>query len=430
MFSGGNLFRFVLACLLLWSMAVGAVGEDLGGAGGSSVKEMIRQEWFPKAPALPETGGKIIRVSNPQALIGALDAVEPGGTILLEDGHYMMPCYVEITTDDVTVRSASGERNRVIIDGAQSKHGELIGIRDCRGVTIADLTIQNIKWNGFKINSETNVQKLTIYNCVIHNIWQRGVKGVKVPEEGREAIRPKGCRISYCLFYNDRAKRFGDDPADTADNFNGDYIGAIDVMYAKDWVISDNVFVGIQGRTRQGRGAVFLWHDTVGCIIERNIIIDCDAGVCLGNAHRPEDILIHCTGCVVRNNFITRAPQGGVVTVYTRDCRLVNNTIYEVPSRLGRLIRVVFDNEGLFLGNNLLCGSDIRIESQSQIKMAGNLAQDITSSLVDVVRGNLHLSEPVAVVVDKGTPLASIKKDIDNQLRSAVPDIGADEFEK
>ena len=140
----------------------------------------------------------------------------------------MMPQYVRISADNVTLRSASGQRERVMIDGAESRHRELLGISACSGVTIADLTIQNIQCNGFKINSDSNVQNLTIYNCIIHNIWQRGVKGVKVPKAGREEIRPKNCRIQYCLFYNDRPKRLSDDPAGIAD---GNYIAGIDVMF-------------------------------------------------------------------------------------------------------------------------------------------------------------------------------------------------------
>jgi len=216
----------------------------------------------------------------------------------------MMPHYVQIAADNVTLRGASGRRERVVLDGAQSRDGELLGVSACSGVTIADLSIQNIKWNGFKINSQTNVQKLTIYNCIIHNIWQRGVKGVKVPEAGRETIRPRHCRIQYCLFYNDRPKRLSDDAADIA---KGNYIAGIDVMFAADWVISDNVFVGIQGRTQEGRGAVFVWHDSRDCIIERNIIIDCDVGLQLGNPHKPEGIRHHCVRFIARNNFITRA---------------------------------------------------------------------------------------------------------------------------
>ncbi len=296
-----------------------------------------RQRWWPSAPALPPPTGLTIKVSNVQQLITALDEIEPGGTILLEDGHYMMPRYVEIKTDKVTLRGASGNPERVIIDGANSRHGELIGLSRCSGVTIADLTIQNAQHNGFKINSQTNVQELTIYNCVIHNIWQRGVKAVKVPQANRELLRPKRCRVQYCLFYNDRPKRLSDDPGDIA---NGNYIGGIDIMYAADWVISDNIFIGIQGATREARGAIFIWHESQDCVIERNIIIDCDAGICLGNPHRPQDTPYHCLRCTARNNFVTRAPEGGIVTVYTQNCKVLHNTIYEPDSRLGRLIRL------------------------------------------------------------------------------------------
>jgi hypothetical protein len=174
------------------------------------------QDWFPRAPALSPAAGQTVEVGDVRGLIHALKRAEPGQTILLADGHYMMPHYVQIAADNVTLRGASGHRERVIIDGAKSRDGELVGISACSGVTVADLTIQNVKWNGFKINSQTNVQKLTIHNCIIHNIWQRGVKGVKVPEANRNKIRPRDCRIQYCLFYNDRPKRLSDDAADIA----------------------------------------------------------------------------------------------------------------------------------------------------------------------------------------------------------------------
>ena len=185
--------------------------------------------------------------------------------------------------DNVTLRSESGQRDNVVLDG-QGRLGELVGITGCSGVTIADLTVQNVKWNGIKLNSDRGVNRVTIYNCVIHNVWQRGIKGVMVPQEDRQRLRPSDCRVQYCLFYNDRPKRFEDDEADRPDNFGGNYIGGIDVMYAQRWTISDNVFVGIQGRTGEARGAIFLWVDARDCVVERNIVIDCDSGICLGNS--------------------------------------------------------------------------------------------------------------------------------------------------
>ncbi len=326
------------------------------------------------------------------------------------------------------MRSESGNRERVIIDGINSRHGELIGVSRCSGVTIADLTIQNIMWNGFKINSNTNVQKVTIYNCIIHNIWQRGVKAVGVPEENRESIRPRDCRIQYCLFYNDRAKRFTDDPKDTPENFNGNYVGGIDAMYATNWIISDNVFIGIQGRTRSARGAIFIWHDSRDCIIERNIIIDCDVGIALGNSHRGPGTKIHCTGFIVRNNFVTRAPESGILADYTNNCKILHNTVHDPHNRLRRLIRLVHDNDGLLVANNLLSGPEMRKESQSQITYKQNLEKELTEYFVDPDSGNLHLRESVNEFAGQTELLPEVTEDIDQQPRSQTPEIGADEL--
>lgn len=383
------------------------------------------QSWFPKAPPLPSPQGNVVEVSTADDLIRALEEAEPGRTILVADGHYLLSRYAEIHADNVTLRGASGHRERVVLDGSKSQHIELLGVRACSGVTIADLTIQNIRANGFKINSETNVQKLTIYNCIVHNIWQRGVKGVKVPPQDREAIRPKQCRVQYCLFYNDRPKQLSDDPADIA---QGNYIAGIDVMYAKDWIISDNVFVGIQGRTQEGRGAVFLWFDAQGCTVERNIIIDCDVGLQLGNPHRADRVQYHCVGCTARNNFITRAPEAGIVTVYTKDCKILHNTIHDPQSRLGRLIRTVFTNDGLLIANNLLSGPGMRNESDSEIKLVNNLIKDMNSAFVDPTQGNLHLTPAAVEAIDRGEVLPEAGADIDGQRRDTKPDIGADEL--
>lgn len=353
--------------------------------------EVPSQDWFPRAPPLPQPEGEVIRVSTVDQLFRAAEEVKPGGTILLADGHYLMPRYFELHTDNVTLRSASGDRQRVVLDGSKSMHQELVGIASSSGVTIADLTIQNIRANGFKINSDRFATRVTIRNCIIHNIWERGVKGPAVRPADRERFRPSDCRIEYCLFYNDHPKRFEDDPADTAKNFGGDYIAGIDAMYARRWTISDNVFVGIHGRTGAARGAVFLWQNGEECVVERNIIIDCDSGICLGNSFKPADVKVHCTGCIVRDNMITRCHEQGILADYTRDCRIVNNTIHDPDSRLRRLIRIVHDNPGLVVSNNLLSGPPVLVETSSPIELRGNVSRDMTQEFVDPARGNLRL---------------------------------------
>lgn len=415
-----RIVRILLLCIVSSTAVMAAEVTPLGA--------FPEQPWFPKAPRLEPPGGQIIRVASVEELFRAAEEVRPGGTILIADGHYMMPRYFELRTDNVTLRSESGRRDRVILDGAKSRHGELVGITGCSGATVADLTIQNIRANGFKINSDRLATKVTIRNCVIHNIWERGVKGPAVRAEDRERFRPSDCRIEYCLFYNDRPKRYEDDPADTAQNFGGNYVGGIDAMYARRWIISDNVFVGIQGRTRGGRGAVFLWQNAEQCIVERNIIIDCDSGICLGNSFKPTDVPLHCRECVVRNNFIIRCPEQGILADYTRDCRIVHNTIHDPASRLRRLIRLVHDNDGLQVSNNLLSGPPMRVETSSPVEFRGNVTRDLSDRFVDARGGNLRLKERVPEIVDSAVPLSDVAEDIGGQPRDARPDVGAHEW--
>jgi lysophospholipase L1-like esterase len=384
--------------------------------------------WFPKAPPLPPPAGEIIHAGSVEELLKAVENVPPGGTIMVADGHYMMPRYFEIRTDDVTLRGASGDRHAVIIDGAQSRHGEILGITACRGVTIADITIQNIKWNGFKINSNIGVQELTIYNCVIHNIWQRGVKGVTVPEVNREKIRPRNCKVQYCLFYNDRPKRYSDDEADKPEKFGGNYIGGIDVMYATNWTISDNVFIGIQGRTGEGRGGIFVWIDSRDCVIERNFIIDCDAGISLGNPSRAEGVTVHGTNCIIRNNFVTRAHENGIFTAYTRNCLIQHNTIHDPDSILERLIRVILDNENLVIANNLLSGPPLQNESIPPARLVQNWTGIATDLFVDPDAGDLHLKKRLESIAGQADRAWSTDLDIDGEKKGEQSDIGADEL--
>ncbi|MHC4745078.1 MAG: GDSL-type esterase/lipase family protein, partial [Planctomycetota bacterium] len=120
--------------------------------------------------------------------------------------------------------------------------------------------------------------------------------------------------------------------------------------------------------------------------------------------------------------------EGGIVPVYTKDCKILNNTIHEKNSRQGRLIRIVFDNDGLFVANNLISGPKIRNESKSEIKFVNNVVKDLTDAFVNPDRGNLHLKRRVSEITDRSVKVAEITTDIDNQPRDAKPDIGADEL--
>lgn len=405
-----------LACCCLTTWALGTALSD----------EPPQQAWFPQAPALPPATGEVVPVRTVDELFAAVETVQAGATILIADGTYPLPQTLDIHTDRVTLRSASGHRQRVILDGSRSQHGELVSVTGCTGVTIADLTIQNIKWNGFKINSDRGATRVTIRNCIIHNIWQRGVKGPAMSEPDRDKKWPTDCRIEYCLFYNDRAKQWADDPTDTKDTFNGNYVGGIDAMFARGWVICDNVFTGIHGRTGEGRGAIFLWNQSRDCIVERNVIYDCDVGICLGNHYRHEGTQFHADACVVRNNFVTRCAETGILAAHTRNGRIVHNTVHDPASALRRLIWIQDDNAGLFVANNLLSGPEILNTGTGKVRTVDNLAQaDLAASFADASTGNLRVKQAIS---SSCTHLKDVATDIDGRERPERPTPGASEF--
>ena len=100
------------------------------------------------------------------------------------------------------------------------------------------------------------------------------------------------------------------------------------------------------------------------------MIVDCDSGICLGNSFKPPEVAFHCTGVVVRNNFVTRVPENGILADSTRDCAILHNTVHDPGSRHGRLIRLVHDNDGLRVENNLLrnvCGTSLVSELHARL---------------------------------------------------------------
>ena len=408
----------LVVAVLVASTACAAVPADL-----------LSQPWYPKAPPLPPAKGDVIKAGTAEEIRAALKNVKPGGTILIADGHYMMH-HLEIKTKNVTVRSASGNRDKVIIDGNRGKGntyaGELVRLtRD--GITIADLTIQNAKWNGFKLYN--SVHRARIHNCVIHNVWQRGIKQGLRPEVAGKRQYNRDSRVQYCLFYNDRAKRWGDDPADDkgTTRFGGNYIGGMDVMAAKGWTVSDNVFVNIKGRSGSGRGAIFMWVGGEDCVVERNIIINCDRAICIGNPSGTNtDRIRHATRFLVRNNFVANCPGNSVEFCWTRDCRFVHNTVHSLT---GRLLVLYFANDGLDVRNNILAGRKPSLEKTTGVvTIEDNLLKLAADQFVDAARGNLRLKKTAAAAIDQARPAKDVTKDIDGRPRGARPDLGAHEL--
>ena len=136
---------------------------------------------------------------------------------------------------------------------------------------------------------------------------------------------------------------------------------------------------------------------------------------------------MHCTGCIVRNNFVTRCPENGILADYTRDCRILHNTIHDPGSRLRRLIRLVHDNDGLVVANNLLSGPAMRVETSSPVRIEGNVTRDARDWFVQADQGDLHLKTDAQSAIPRVARLEDVLEDIDGQRRAERTAVGADE---
>jgi nitrous oxidase accessory protein NosD len=196
--------------------------------------------------------------------------------------------------------------------------------------------------------------------------------------------------VRYCLFVND-----GVTPND--EPYGGDYVSGIDAMWLKDWVIADNTFVNIRGQHGGGRGAIFVWVNSENVVVERNLIVNCDRGICFGN---PSGDPLHMTRGIVRNNFIVAGLGQGIEICRTRDTAVLHNTIFcERPGQRTVQFHQLAGAGNRFL-NNLVSGS---LMLPDEVTVAGNVTGALAEWFVAPRVGDLRLTPKAA----RGNPAAA-----------------------
>lgn len=379
-----------------------------------------------RAPALPKPAGDVVRVDSAEALKDALASAQDNSTIVIADGIYDIgDMSLRPNVRNVSIRSASGDRQKVVID-CQDKFRMGIILRGAKNVLIGDLTIRNTKYGVF-FYGDSDIQNLTVRNVVFHNIWVRGIKGTHPCRKGdraddlytreqAEKIRPRNGRVEYCLFTNDHKK------TDADDGFQGNYIAGMDMMMLKDWTIADNVFVGIRGKSGEGRAGIFIWVESEDVVAERNVFINCDRGIAFGN---PSSVPPHMTRGIARNNFIVGGEIQALEFHQAVDCLAANNTIVASDFDNDWHVQIGGHSKGIRFYNNLVHGKT-RFQKDG-IDQKGNIIGDLTGWFVNAAVGDLHLTAKATAARGKGVPLAEVKEDFDGQKRKDQPDIGADE---
>jgi hypothetical protein len=373
-------------------------------------------------PPLPPPKGKTVTVRDTVHLKRAAERAAEGTTILVADGTYPIiePVYLR-KRKNVTIRGASGDPAKVTLRGkgfAVEGPEALLQVGNSEQITVADLGFADCRQYGIKFEAENFSRDVHIYNCRFRDIGVRAIKGSSSPEG-----KAVGGSIRYCDFENTQIP-----PANSL--FGGNYISAIDVMSLDGWTISDNVFRNIKGRTGGGRGAIFVWVRSKNVTIERNLIVNCDRGIALGNPSGSTNFVQgvpHIANAIVRNNFIVAGADAPIELWWAENVKVQHNTVWCENTRRTAVSggNGQWKITGIKLTNNLFRGG-IKLSGETTEK--SNLTGRLENYFVDPKNGDLRLTSRAVKAVNKAVPLADVKDDFDGHARDRAPDIGASEF--
>jgi hypothetical protein len=416
----------------------GRIGFDpLGGGDGGVLPDAPRLKIpLQGCPALAPPPGRVVTMTPDQAstLPAAVAQLQPGDTLALADGTYPVPSTLRFDVPTVTLRSTSGNRDAVVLDGTGAS-GDVIFIT-ASFVTIADLTIRNADGSALHVVPDFGDSSgVAFYNLHLQDVHlalihlnpisgfyaDAGLVGCSLLEQsnaGRDAVSPR------CVG------------------------SAIEAEQVRDWRIYDNVVRGIWC-AQAAVGALYFYEGSRDTILERNRIFDCSQGVGLGlsvdlagrtyaDDPCPGVSFVGHYGGIVRNNFVvvsdprvfasTSGFIAGVAIENSCGPLVLHNSIWsdQVPQVASITWR--FAGTTATVDNNVVSGMLVGRDG-GNANVAGNLLGASSALFVDLAAGDLHLLPTATAAIDRGVvlPPGQCDDDIDLQPRDATPDIGADE---
>ncbi len=330
-----------------------------------------------KAAETPTT----VRVSTSTELLQALSKVSPQTTILLADGTYTLDRSFDISTPDIVLRSASGQRERVILRGSgmdEQQIGSALSISAPR-VTIADLSIGMVKFHGIQVRGEREADDVQIHNVRVVDTGQQLIKG-SMSEQGRG---PHSGQLACSLLeYSTSAP--------------SDYTNGIDVLGGRGWTVRGNTFRRVRGPQEGGWKSgptILFWGGSSNTTIEGNLILDCYRGIALGLNPRQTDPPDDHQGGLISRNVVCNLGGWSDEPIEVNACpdaRVEHNTIL-VEGSVPWSIKLRFPNTTATVVNNL-SNHEISVQGGAKAEQAGNITNAVPEWFVDPRAGNLHLT--------------------------------------
>jgi hypothetical protein len=397
-------------------------------------------------PALPAPNGSIVTVDSETGLWNAVNNATAGTTILIADGVYHLGRQgysLWIDTPDVTLRSAGGDRENVVLDDEYAG-SEIVTIA-ASNVTIADMTLMRAGTHPIHVVSTDGGDTLDtlIYNV---HIIDPGQQAIKInPHTAKIHFTDNGVVACSTLELTDAGRAM-------VWEINGScYTGGVDGHQSRGWVVRDNTIEGFWCPEGLSEHGVHFWTGSRDTVVERNRFIDNARGIGFGlresgtgrtYADDPCPGAIGYVGHfdgVIRNNFIfaNRAElfasqsgaDGGIALAQACGAQAAHNTVAFTAAPFAAF-EWRFANTDVDLINNLTTHN--LMDRGGSASLTGNLEHQPLSLFVNGSSGNLHLDSTAVEAIDQGaaTSPGICSDDFDGEARPAgsAADIGADEY--
>ena len=391
----------------------------------------------PGCGPLPAPAGAVIDVTPAQTngLQSILDTARPGDTIQLSDGLYPLPQTLVFRTPGVTLRSRSGNRLGVVLDG-QYRIGDVLLLQRS-DITIANLTLTRSNWHLVHVVPDGG----SLSGTTLHNL--RAVDGgeqfIKVnPSDGQYA--ENGVIRCSSLEMTDVGRTY---------IRNNCYTGGIDIHQARGWQIYANMFSGFWCASGLSEHAIHVWTGSRDTIVDRNVIVNSARGIGLGLGSSTEGrtyddlpcgvvMNIGHYGGTITNNFVAANDERlfassagfdtGIGLEQSCETTVVHNTVVSTAAPRSSSIEWRFASTTALVANNLATHALLPRDG-GRASLAGNVVNAPLSLFVDVAGANLHLVPGATAAIGTGAMISPpLPSDIDGEIRDATPDVGADEY--
>ena len=366
-----------------------------------------------------------ITVDSVATLVAAVNNTQSGGdrTILIADGTYLLNgSYLRLAVSDVTVRSASGNREAVILDGGYVTT-EIFQVVASNAL-IADITLKRAQDHPIHVmgGGSGNVVNTIISNV---HIIDPGEQAIKI-NQANGYFANSGIIRNSLIELTDSGRSFVEN--DTGNGYPC-YTGGVDGHAADGWMVRDNEIRGFWCSTGLSEHGIHFWDNSANTLVERNLITDCDRGIGFGLGTSP-----HHNG-IIRNNMIQHGATHGYsdvgIGLETADnVQIFNNTIFQEHSYPNAIEYRYAASNNLEIINNLTNRAITSRDGGDTVFLSNNLSTAEASWFVDAAAGDLHLQGIRAGVSDTGYTIPTLTDDFDQDARpqNSAYDIGADEY--